>query len=52
MKEYKWIHPNVDFYHIENRSTVITVSNSGDLRLDLYKYANNFLMLLKLLRFT
>jgi len=43
MREYKWIHPNVDFYHVDNNSsTVITVSNSGDLCLDFYKYANNF----------
>ena len=43
MKEYKWIHPNVDFYHVDKNSpTAITVLNSGDLCLDFYKYANSF----------
>lgn len=43
MEDYKWIHPDVDFYHVDKSSlTVIVISNSEDLAFDFYQYANNF----------
>lgn len=43
MEDYKWIRPDVDFYHVDKNSlTAIVVSNSGNLAFDFYCYANNF----------
>lgn len=43
MMHYKWIRPDMDLYHIgENEEHIITVTNSGILEVDFYKYAQSF----------
>lgn len=41
--KFKWIRPNMNLYHInKNCENIISISNSGDLAFDFYKYATNF----------
>lgn len=41
--DYKWIRSNMDLYHIgENNEHIITFTNSGNLAVDFYEYAQNF----------
>ncbi|WP_338546576.1 hypothetical protein V1225_12005 [Emergencia sp. JLR.KK010] len=43
MMDYKWIRPDMDLYYIgENEEHIITVTNSGILEVDFYKYAQSF----------
>ncbi|MCI8310517.1 MAG: hypothetical protein HFJ45_10335 [Clostridia bacterium] len=43
MEEIKYIHSNVNLFHIDKSSKyIVNIKNSGNLELDFFEYANNF----------
>lgn len=41
--DFKWVRPDMNLYHLgENDKYIISITNSGNLDVDFYKYANNF----------